>query len=240
MCLNSPNQTSRVIRFCAWSSPGALLLALAGFVLAGVLPFPLGPDDTTADVVSFYSYGTRVVMGFGMASVGLGSIIPIIAGTSYILWQSPDRPSPYALLQLVSGTVTVVCLMLPMQMMAVAAFRPERAGELTVLLNDLSWLLFITPIAPFVIQNITIGGGILSDRDSLFPHWLGYLNLWVGFTFTFDVVAFAFHSGPMAWNGLLIFWLALTSYSIWLLAMGWGIHVALKKLESQRREGGAL
>jgi hypothetical protein len=90
-----------------------------------------------------------------------------------------------------------------MLIMAIAGFRPDRDPEITVMLNDLSWLLFITPIAPFIIQNLAIAAAALRGDGSVLPRWLGYLNCWIGFTFSFDVLAYAFHSGPFAWNGFL-------------------------------------
>ena len=51
----------------------------------------------------------------------------------------------------------LLLLLIPMLLMAVISFRPDRNPEITVTLNDIAWLLFLTPIAPFMIQNIIIG-----------------------------------------------------------------------------------
>jgi hypothetical protein len=48
---------------------------------------------------------------------------------------------------------------------------------------------------------------------------LGYLNLLVAFSFVPDVLAYFFKTGPFAWNGVFVFWLALTTYSVFLVAM---------------------
>lgn len=221
--------THRVLRICGWFAPIAIAITFAGFLLSGVLPFPLGPDDSTADVVAFYSRGTHVVMGLAISSAGIAMIGVVIAGITFVLWQSEGKTPILTIIQMVAGTATVAFLTIPLLIMSVTAFRPDRPGELTVLLNDLSWLLFITPISPFIIQNVSIAAGILTSKNQLFPRWLGYFNLWVGFTFSFDIIPYAFHSGPMAWNGILIFWLALTSYSLWVLAMGFGILSATSK-----------
>lgn len=209
-----------ILKFCGWCGPLTLAIAFTGWLLAGVLPLPLGPAHTAAQVVDFYSAGTRVPMGIVIASIGVSLVIPLIAGITLAMWKSQPRMPLLTLVQLISGVVTVVCLLLPMLIMAVAGFRPDRNPELTVMLNDLAWLLFLTPIAPFIIQNVAIAVVALNSESTLLPRWSGFLNLWVGFTFTFDILAFAFKSGPFAWNGFLIFWLALSSYSIWLLFMG--------------------
>ena len=89
--------------------------------------------------------------------------------------------------------------------MTVISFRPDRNPEITVTLNDISWLLFITPIGPFMIQNIAIGTAILRDQQELLPRWVGYVNYWVAFLFVPDVLAFFFHSGPFSWRGIFVF-----------------------------------
>ncbi|GAB6919626.1 hypothetical protein JCM9803A_00760 [Rhodococcus erythropolis] len=199
-----------------------------------MLPIPLGPQDSVVEVVEFYSSGVHVPLGIALASVGVCFAIPLVSGISYVIWRSGPSEAIFAVLQAVSGTVTAVLLLIPMLIMAVAGFRPDRDPQITLALNDLSWLLFLTPVAPFIIQNIVIGVYVLTANDSKFPRWLGYLNFWVGFTFTFDVLAFAFKDGPFAWNGVFIFWLALTTYSIWLAAMGLTIRkIALSETSGE-------
>lgn len=210
----------RALLACAWCGPLAVVVSFAGWLISGVLPFPLGADSTTAEVVEFYSGGAHVPMGIALASIGVSLVIPLNAAIAYIMRRAETGQPILALVQLVSGSVTAVLLLVPMLIMASAGFRPDRPSELTVLLNDTAWLLFITPVGPFVIQNVAIAVVILTSKATVLPRWLGFLNLWAGFTFTFDVIAYAFQEGPFAWHGLLIFWLALTAYAIWLIAMG--------------------
>lgn len=226
------NYATFTLRLCGWSAFIAVAIALGGLAMAGVLPFPLGPDSTQQEVVAFYSGGAPTVLGLGIASVGLGLVGLLIAGITFVMWRSEGEYPILTLIQLVFGTITVACLMFPMMLMAVTAFRPGRGGELTVMLNDISWLMFIFPIAPFITQNVAIAAGILTSERPMFPRWIGYFNLWVGFTFTFDVMTLAFREGPFSWNKLLILWLALTSYSLWVLVMGYAILKAVPVAKS--------
>ncbi|MDT5390662.1 MAG: hypothetical protein QOE04_4303, partial [Mycobacterium sp.] len=104
-----------------------------------------------------------------------------------------------------------------------------RSPELTMTLNDIAWLLFITPIAPFIIQNVAIGVAILNDKRQTLPRWVGYVNFWIAFSFIPDPLAFFFHSGPFAWRGIFIFWLALTTYSVFLVVMGLTLRKAIRE-----------
>lgn len=218
----------RVLLACGWCGPGIVLVAFTGWLIAGVLPFPLGPDSTQQEVVDFYSSGLRIVLGIGLASIGTAMLSPLIAGIGHLMNTGSPGARLLSQVQVVTGAVTAVLLFVPMLMMAIIGFRPDRDPELTVMLNDLAWLLFLTPILPFIIQNLAIAVSAICDDASPFPRWVGYLNCWIAFTFSFDILALAIHTGPFKWNGLLIFWLALTTYTIFLFVMGLFLrHVAL-------------
>lgn len=210
----------RVLLACAWCGPAVVAVAFTGWLIAGVLPFPLGPDSSQEEVVDFYSGGLRVVLGIGLASLGTGLLSPLIAGIAHTMSTGSPAARLLSQVQVVSGGLTAVMLFVPMLMMAIIGFRPDRDPELTVMLNDLAWLLFLAPIMPFIIQNLAIAASVIFDADSPFPRWVGYLNCWVAFTFSFDVLALAIRSGPFRWNSIQIFWLALTSYTIFLFVMG--------------------
>jgi len=208
------------VRLCAWAGPATVLVTLTGWLIAGVLPLPLGSSSTTEEVVVFYSHDTRVLVGMVIAQLGICLVFPLIALIALAMLRMEGRTPLLTLIQVVTGAATGVLLLLPMLLMAIIAFRPDRTAELTVTLNDIAWLMFLTPIAPFMIQNIAIGTAILTNRQSVLPRWVGYLNFWVAAAFIPDVLAFFFHSGPFSWRGVFVFWLALFAYAAFLVVMG--------------------
>ena len=220
--------SNRIQLICAWSGPAVVVLTLIGFLIAGVLPLPLGPDDTTAKVVNFYSHDTRVAIGLVIATLGLSLIFPLIALIGVHMVRMEGRAPILTFVQLVSGAATGVFLVMPMILMTIITFRPDRNPELTVTLNDIAWLLFLTPIGPFIVQNVAIGTAILADRNGILPRWVGYLNFWVAFLFLPDILAFFFHSGPFAWRGIFVFWLAFVAYALFLIVMGLVLRQAVK------------
>jgi hypothetical protein len=229
--------STRIQLWCAWCGPIAAVVALVGFLIAGVLPSPLGPDDSVAEVVAFYATDTpRVVAGIVIAGVGFGLVFPLIAVIAVTMVRMEGRTPILTFLQLATGAATGVLLLIPMMLMAICGFRPDRNPEITVTLNDISWLMFITPIAPFMVQNIAIGTAILNDRRHILPRWAGYLNLLIAFSFTPDVLPYFLHSGPFAWRGIFVFWLALTTYCVYLVAMGLLTRRAVLDAAAQREE----
>ncbi|MBF6149516.1 hypothetical protein IU505_29800 [Nocardia nova] len=158
--------------------------------------------------------------GFVIAQLGIAFTIPLVAVITIHLLRMEGRIPILAFVQMVAGTVAAILLIIPMMLFAIIAFRPNALEPSTIrFLNDMAWLLFLTPIVPFMIQNISIGVCVLTNQQTVFPRWVGYANFWIALSFVPDILAYFFFSGPLAWNGVLIFWLALTTYAIFLVMM---------------------
>ncbi|HEX7827202.1 MAG TPA: hypothetical protein VF477_20030 [Mycobacterium sp.] len=220
---------TRVLTLCAWGGPATLVAALAGWLIAGVLPLPLGASSSVSEVVNFYSHDTRVLAGLAISTLGVCFVLPLTAVIGVFMLRMEGRTPILTFLQLISGAAVSICILLPLLLMTSIAFRPDRNPELIVTLNDIAWLLFITPIAPFMIQNVSIGVAILNDNRQTLPRWVAYVNFWIAFSFIPDPLAFFFHGGPFAWNGIFVFWLALTTYGIFLLVMGLTLRKAIRE-----------
>jgi hypothetical protein len=213
--------STRIQLLCAWCGPAAAAVVLLAWLVAGVLPMPLGSDSPVNDVVAFYATDTpRVVGGIVVSGIGFGLVFPLVAVIAVTMVRMEGRTPILSFLQLATGAATGVLLLIPMMLMAICGFRPDRNPEITVTLNDISWLMLITPVAPFMLQNIAIGIAVLNDRRQILPRWAGYLNFWIAFSFIPSALPYFFHSGPFAWRGIFVFWLALTTYCIYLVAMG--------------------
>jgi len=212
--------TLRLLNICALGGPAAVLVTLVGWLVSGMLPIPEGPSLSTAEVVSFFTDDpNRVMAGFVISSLGVVLAAPMFALISVHMLRIEGRRPVLAFTQLIVAAVTVIINMFPQMLFAIAAFRTDRNADDIVLLNDVAWLLLFTGIMPFIVQNVVVGLAALRDTSGTFPRWLGFLNFWVAISFLPDVLAYFFKTGPFAWNGVLVFWLALTTYCIFLLAM---------------------
>ncbi|MCX6398473.1 MAG: hypothetical protein NTX33_00890 [Propionibacteriales bacterium] len=219
--------------YAAWTGPLALVVTLVGWLIAGMLPMPLGPGESTDDIVAFFvDDANRVRAGFVISSIGVVLMLPMLALISVHLYRM-DRTNPLlAFLQLITAAATMVINMFPQMIFAIAAFRTGRDPGDIVLLNDLAWLMLFTGITPFMVQNIAIGVAILRDPTASFPRWVAWLNFFVAFSFIPDVLAYFFKTGPFAWNGLFVFWLALTTYSVFLVVMSFACRRANHLLDT--------
>ncbi|MCD2189587.1 hypothetical protein [Actinomycetospora soli] len=222
--------TKHVQLACAWSGLVALVVALVGFTVAGVLPFPPGADLSAEQTVRFYAddpAGARI--GFMLASVGVGLVAPLIGVIAVQMLRMEGRTPILTFTQMVLGAVTVVALVVPTIVLNVAAFRPERDPEITQALTDLGFILFFTPVMPFLLQNVVIAVAVLGDRSPtpVLPRWVGWANLWIGFVFVPALMAYFFRSGPFAWQGVFVFWLGFVGYGTWLVVMSLSVRRAV-------------
>lgn len=120
---------------------------------------------------------------------------------------------------------------MPLLILVVAAYRVDRNPEITQALHDLGWILFLIPIAPFILQNLIIATVILSDTNQrpIYPRWVAYANFLVGASFLPDLLLGYFTTGPLAYQGLFSFWIPTVTYGLWLNFMGLTSWWAIKR-----------
>lgn len=210
----------------AWSGIGALLLTATGFILARLLPVPPGANLSPAEITNFYlAQPTMTRLGLLLATLGLTLLAPMAALTTTLMLRIKTAPPGLAYLQQIGGTGVVVVTVVPLIVMNVAAFRIDRNPVAVQAINDLAWLLLITPIGLFFMQEVPIGIAILLDRSErpLFPRWVGYTNLWIPLTFLPALCAYFVTTGPFAWQGVLVYYLGLATFGGWVSVMTWAL-----------------
>jgi len=223
----------RILNVCALGGPAAVLVTLVGWLIAGVLPLPMGPSAPISEVREFYLGNPTVTgAGFVISSLGIVLYAPLLAVITTHMLRIEGRRPVLAFTQLATGTATLLINVLPMLLWAMATFRADRSDNALLLLNDMGWLILFPAIMLFCLQNIAIGVAVLNSDQTVFPRWVGFVNFFVALSFIPDVLAFFFHSGPFAWNGVFVFWLALTTYCIFLCVMSWACVQANKSVEA--------
>ncbi|MFY1621230.1 hypothetical protein, partial [Micromonospora sp. WMMD736] len=72
-------------------------------------------------------------------------------------------------------------------------------------------------VSTFVLQLVLFGVAVLIDRRDtpIFPRWLGYVNIWLAITFTPASFLVFFKTGPLAWNGVLVWWVPVFAFLVW-------------------------
>lgn len=225
-------------RICLWLVPGfAALLVVAFWIFPGFFP-PMSPTMTAEEVAAFY----RDHVGEIRASM----VIVNLCGISFIPFfmvivvqmqrmGNPSRAFAYSYLSAAASGATLFAL--ADLAWLIAAFRPERDPQLTQLLNDFAWIAFVTPVGFIIAQNLCLALAIFMDarRTPVFPRWVGHFNIVAGLLMTPGAFAMMFMQGPLAWDGVLAFWVRIGAYCLYLAVMFFVVHSAIDQQATEER-----
>jgi hypothetical protein len=207
-------------RICAWSGVAFAALFLLGFgVLAGFVPPPSPQSDSEQIAQIFRESPIKLRAGLVITSFCSALLLPWFALISAQMKRIEGDFSPLAYLQMTAGSLAVLEFIFPTMVWQAAAFRPERSAEILQTLNDVGWLPFLGIVSTAIVQGIAIGLAILQDEreNPIFPRWAGYFNIWMISMLAPGGIIVFFKSGPLAWNGLIGFWLLLLAYMSWIV-----------------------
>lgn len=211
-----------VHRACACSGFACVILFLLGFwVVAGFVPPPSPANPAIQTAWAFHRNQNEIRAGMIISGFAAALLGPWVAAISVHLRRIEGRYSPLAQLQLGFGMLLVLEFIFPMMIWQTATFRADRSSESVQLLNDLAWIPFEAVTSTAVIQCVAIGVAILSDRRDrpVFPRWVAYLNFWVALAFAGGTLNVFFKSGPLAWPGVIAWWIPLAAFPVWLVTM---------------------
>jgi MFS family permease len=231
--MNAQNQ-----RLCVWSAAAMIVIMFAGLLVAGFLPLP-APSMTASEVAALISEHTfRIQLGMVLVACGAAFLGPFISAVTVQMRRIEGEHSPLSWLQLGLGTLFVFEFILPCFVCLAATYRPQRSPEVTQALFDLCWLMFVGVVSTAVIQCAAVALAILGDKRAqpIFPRWVGMFNIWTALIFGFGGVIVFFKSGPLAWNGVVTFWIPLSIYGAWLGVMIWAVLGAVARQEREYSE----
>ncbi|CQD18018.1 hypothetical protein BN1232_04088 [Mycobacterium lentiflavum] len=209
---------------------GIALVLVGWMVLAGFLP-PPAPDLSTQQVAELWSDHTNAKrLGMVMCVWGGALYVPFTVAVGLLLRRTEVGDRVLSTTQTALGTFGTVFFTLNFLILAVVAFRPARPSEITQQLHDLGFIMTFSPVAPFTLQYIGIGAAILLDRSAtpVFPRWVAYANFWIGLLLVPACLIPFFKTGPLAWNGILSFWIPVAVFVAWFVVMFSAITAAAR------------
>ncbi|OBI40726.1 hypothetical protein A5707_08490 [Mycobacterium kyorinense] len=223
---------------CLWMTPvvGAVLV-IAFLAFPGFFP-PMSPRMTADQVAGFYAHNTTMIR-FSMITYNLFGImlIPLFA---LIVVQMKRMATPNQVLAYCYLTAAVsgaTLFALADIFWLVAAYRPERNPQLIQLLNDLAWITFIAPVGMLVVQNLCLAVAVYLDAQPrpIFPRWVGAFSLATAAAMTPAAGAAVFRSGPLAWDGVVSFWVRIGAFAVNVAVM----FVVVRRAIKQQADDGA-
>lgn len=212
----------------------AFLLSFWNF--NGFFP-PISPGLSATEVADFYRENLASIRTSMIICNLIGvSLIPFytVIVTQMMRMKNSSRVFAYSYLIAVVNGATMFAL--ADLAWLIAAFRPDRDPQLIQLLNDFAWLAFTTPVGFILIQNLCLALAIYLDKNEqpIFPRWVGHFNIATALIMAPSAMAIMHKSGPLAWDGLISFWLKFITFSLYIAVMFFVVRSALIKQERQR------
>ncbi|ORW23272.1 hypothetical protein AWC19_11990 [Mycobacterium palustre] len=202
----------------------------------GFIP-PPSPSASAEQIREMYiAHQTRIRVGLILTVVSCGLAFPWAVAIAVQMQRIEGRWSPMALSQLIAGVALPLLYIMPVMAWASAAFRPdERPAELTRFANDLGWFPFVGVGSPAFIQSIAIAIVTLRDirPNPVFKRWVAYFNIWCVLLFFAGALIYAFKSGPLAWNGVVAFWIPVVVFVAWIFVMTYVLLAAINDQEDE-------
>ena len=208
-----------------WTLPALGMLWLSAFLLfPGFVP-PMSPEMSADEVAAFYRDPQNLprirysMILFNWFSVGF---IPVLALIVLQMRRMAHRTPifSYAIIACAAGGPTI--FLMADLFWLLAAFRPERDPQLTVMFNDLAWVTFSTQVGFLIAQNVILALAIYLERQErpVFRPWVAHFNLVVAALLAPAAFAGAATTGPLAWDGLLTFWVRNLAVGVWIAVTG--------------------
>ena len=196
-----------------------VLFGLGWMVLAGFMP-PPAPNDSALQIArQFRGNTTGIRVGMVISILASAFILPWGGAVCAQMRRMEGRHAALTWTWAAAQGCVVIEFIYPCAFWAVAAFRtadPQRVQNF----NDLAWLPFFGIVSTAIIQMVTLGYLTLRDKRSepIYPRWFAYLQFWCAAGVVPAAFVLVFHSGPLAWNGILAYWVGLSVGGIWFVA----------------------
>jgi hypothetical protein len=118
----------------------------------------------------------------------------------------------------------------------VMAFRAQDA-QIVQAFHDLGWFGFLYTWPPFGILMVIIAVAVFRDVNPqpVLPRWVAYYNLYAAVAMAPASFMGLFKTGPLAYNGILSFWLVTLDFFIWMMVMSVVMMKAIKRDEQRLR-----
>lgn len=199
---------------------------LSFMAIGGLIP-PQSPT-ASAEQITEYLVDNKMRIRWGLALTMLSAAIaiPFVATICMRVRRAEGGWRTLSATQIIAAAVFMPGFAFPLTILATAAFRPEqRDPQTTLAFSDFFWLCFIGVVGSLVVQCVVlaIASFIDSSTPRTFPRWFGYFNAWYAVLATPGGAIYLFNDGPLAWNGVIAFWIPMFAFGIWMI----GVSVVL-------------
>jgi hypothetical protein len=217
-----------------WTLPAVAIIWISAFFLFPGFVHPLSPTMSAEQVAAFYRDPANLsrirysMILFNWFCVGL---IPILMLLVMQMRRMAHRTPILCYCMLACAAGGPAIFLIANLFWLLAAFRPERPPELTQLFNDLAWVTFTIQVPYLIMQSVLLALAIYWDRQDrpVFRPWVAHFNLLIAVALAPAAFTGLAMGGPVAWDGVLSFWVKNIAIAIWIVVMGVVIGQAIRQ-----------
>jgi hypothetical protein len=215
-----------------WTWVPLVVLLVGAFLLFPGFVRPVSPTASAAEVVAFYRedlsrvrYSMILFNWFGVA------LIPFVLLIAERMRAMAHRTPVlrYCVIGVAGGAPIVFLTSTVFWLLA--AFRPDRSPDLTLLTNDLAWITFTCGVPFLIALFLFLALAIVWDEQAapVFPRWVAWFN--VGMAVAVVPAAFAglTTGGVFAWDGFVSFWVKNLAFLAWIVVMAMVLRPAMAR-----------
>lgn len=237
----APPMTEKHQRLCVWAGLAFVPCFGFAFLLMGWVP-PHSAALSAADIAnSFQDHRTTIRIGLYI----LTAVSPLLAFFGAALTHQCRRlvgSSPLVWVQAISAAAILFEFIVPQMVWQTAVFRADRDPATVQMLNDQAWLLYLGVVGTVMAQLVILAICILQDprADPLLPRWSAYLCLWVAVCVSTGSLIVFVHTGPIAWDGLISWWVVVIAFFVWIATLSALMIRASHRVEHEIHQSSAV
>ena len=212
----------------------AVVWIAAFFLFPGFLP-PMSPRSSAADVAAFYRDRTaRVRYSMILLNWFCVALIPLLMVIVERMRRMAHRTPILRYCVIGVAGAAPIAFLTATVFWLLAAFQPQRAPELTQLLNDLAWITFTCGVPFLVAQSLFLAVAIYLDGQErpVFASAVAHFNVAIAVLLTPAAFAGLAHRGIFAWDGFVSFWVKNVAIALWIVVMSVAAGRALRSADA--------
>ena len=213
-----------------WTLPAVAVIWIAAFFLfPGFVP-PMSPKASATQVATFYSDNlSRVRYSMILFNWFCVALIPILMLIVERMRHMAHRTPVMRYCVIGVAGAAPIAFLTSTVFWLIAAFRPERAPDLTLLLNDLAWITFTCGVPFLIALCVFLALAIAYDEQPhpVFPRWVAQFNIVIAIVLVPAGFAGLTLSGPFAWDGVVSFWVRNIAIALWIIVMAVALRHAM-------------
>jgi len=242
----SDNKFNRFLdRACIVSGYLNDALLFGGMLIGGYIPI-LPPTTSVEDVHEHYvkwDRGLRICATFWILT---GITYPFFtSGVSKQLRRTPGISPVLVNAWNMSSVVVNMIILATGLWMCQAGYRLDRSPEVISALHDIIIIYIVIPFTPLAVQAWVVALAVYQDyagdKDPspsrhLYPKWVGWFNFVAPIIQAPAIATHFVYHGPLAWNGILAFWIPAIAFGIQVNVMSYASLNAIDKVLDHEKE----